>query len=124
MRNCMTIGVTKELKNHEYRVGLTPDNVSMFTVKGRTVYVEARTGEGARFSDGEYGAAGAQVMLLDINLNKPAYLENHALLHWQYARRRAAHVYHRAVQHNGSVRHGNRRAGLGEGMSGGPQPCA
>ncbi|MBE5759320.1 MAG: alanine dehydrogenase [Clostridiales bacterium] len=55
----MIIGTTKELKNHEYRVGLTPDNVSAFTGKGHTVYVEKGAGEGAGFSDEEYKEAGA-----------------------------------------------------------------
>ena len=55
----MIIGTTKELKNHEYRVGLTPDNVSDYVAKGHTVYVETHAGEGANFSDEEYAAAGA-----------------------------------------------------------------
>ena len=55
----MIIGTTKELKNHEYRVGLTPDNVSDYVAKGHTVYVETHAGKGANFSDEEYAAAGA-----------------------------------------------------------------
>lgn len=62
----MKIGTTRELKNHEYRVGLTPDNVMAFTAKGHTVYVETHAGEGAGFSDEEYKNAGA------IILNTPA----------------------------------------------------
>ena len=58
----MIIGTTKELKNHEYRVGLTPDNVSAFVAKGHTVYVETRAGEGASFPDEEYIAAGATIL--------------------------------------------------------------
>lgn len=58
----MKIGTTKELKNHEYRVGLTPDNVSAFVAKGHTVYVETHAGEGAGFSDEEYAAAGAVIL--------------------------------------------------------------
>ena len=45
----MIIGTTKELKNREYRVELTPDNIAAFTSKGHTVYVEALAGEGAGF---------------------------------------------------------------------------
>ena len=60
----MKIGTTRELKNHEYRVGLTPDNVSAFVAKGHTVYVETHAGEGAGFSDDDYVAAGAQILLL------------------------------------------------------------
>lgn len=58
----MIIGTTKELKNHEYRVGLTPDNVSDYVAKGHTVYVETHAGEGANFSDDEYAAAGAVII--------------------------------------------------------------
>ena len=58
----MKIGVTKELKNHEYRVGMTPDNVSAFVAKGHTVYIETQAGEGAGFSDADYKNAGAQVL--------------------------------------------------------------
>ena len=57
----MIIGTTKELKNHEYRVGLTPDNVSDYVAKEHTVYVETHAGEGANFSDEEYAAAGAVI---------------------------------------------------------------
>ena len=42
----MIIGTTKELKNHEYRVGLTPDSVSAFISAGHTVYVETGAGVG------------------------------------------------------------------------------
>ena len=47
----MIIGTTKELKNSEYRVGLTPDNVLGYSKHGHTVYVESGAGEGAGFSD-------------------------------------------------------------------------
>ncbi len=50
----MRIGTTKELKNHEYRVGLTPDNVQMLTAGGHEVFVEAHAGDGANFTDEEY----------------------------------------------------------------------
>ncbi len=58
----MIIGTTKELKNHEYRVGLTPDNVSAFVGKGHTVYVETGAGVGAGFADEDYKAAGATIL--------------------------------------------------------------
>ena len=58
----MIIGTTKELKNHEYRVGLTPDNILSFVMHGHQVYVETRAGEGAGFSDDAYRAAGAVVL--------------------------------------------------------------
>ena len=50
----MIIGTTKELKNHEYRVGLTPDNVADYIRHGHTVLIETGAGEGAGFSDEEY----------------------------------------------------------------------
>lgn len=58
----MRIGTTKELKNHEYRVGLTPDNVMAYVSNGHEVYVEKAAGIGAGFSDAEYEAAGAVIL--------------------------------------------------------------
>lgn len=58
----MIIGTTKELKNHEYRVGLTPDNVFAFVQKGHTVLVETGAGVGAGFEDEAYAAAGAELI--------------------------------------------------------------
>ena len=58
----MIIGTTKELKNHEYRVGLTPDSVSAFISAGHTVYVETGAGVGAGFEDSEYISAGAKIL--------------------------------------------------------------
>ncbi len=58
----MKIGVTKELKNHEYRVGLTPDNVQELVNAGNEVFVETHAGEGASFSDEEYIAGGATIL--------------------------------------------------------------
>lgn len=58
----MIIGTTKELKNHEYRVGLTPGNIASFVARGHKVYVETRAGEGAGFRDEEYRQYGAEVL--------------------------------------------------------------
>ncbi len=58
----MKVGTTKELKNHEYRVGLTPDNVLAYVAEGNTVYVETGAGVGAGFSDEEYKEAGAVIL--------------------------------------------------------------
>ena len=55
----MKVGTTKELKNHEYRVGLTPDNVLAYVSRGHEVFVETGAGEGAGFTDEEYKEAGA-----------------------------------------------------------------
>ena len=57
----MIIGTTKELKNHEYRVGLTPDNVMTYVAMGHKVFIETNAGYGAGFYDEEYAAAGATI---------------------------------------------------------------
>ncbi len=58
----MKIGTTKELKNHEYRVGLTPDNVLAYVRHGHEVFVETGAGVGAGFEDKEYVEAGAKIL--------------------------------------------------------------
>lgn len=57
----MKIGCVKEIKPHEYRVGMTPDNVHEYIAHGHTVVIETKAGEGSGFSDDEYLAAGAQI---------------------------------------------------------------
>jgi alanine dehydrogenase len=57
----MKIGTVKELKNHEYRVGITPDNVLSYTKSGHQVFVESGAGEMASFSDDEYRLSGAAI---------------------------------------------------------------
>ncbi len=59
----MIIGTTKELKNHEYRVGITPDNVKSFVKDGHTVLVETNAGKAAGFVDAMYKEAGAQIVM-------------------------------------------------------------
>ena len=58
----MIIGTTRELKNHEYRVGLTPDNVLSYVNDGHTVFVETNAGLGAGFTDQMYMDAGAIIL--------------------------------------------------------------
>ena len=57
----MLIGVPKEIKNHEYRVGLTPDSVRELVAHGHRVTVETQAGAGIGCSDENYRAAGAHV---------------------------------------------------------------
>lgn len=57
----MRIGVPKEIKIHEYRVGLTPDAAARLTREGHRVLVETGAGMGAGFDDAEYTAAGAEI---------------------------------------------------------------
>lgn len=59
----MIIGTTKELKNHEYRVGITPDNAKVFVKDGHTVLVETGAGLGAGFTDEMYIEAGALIKM-------------------------------------------------------------
>ncbi len=55
----MKIGLIKEIKVHEYRVGLTPDCVASYVRAGHSVLVEKSAGVGAGFSDEEYIQKGA-----------------------------------------------------------------
>jgi alanine dehydrogenase len=58
----MLIGVPKEIKADEYRVGLVPATIKELTAKSHQVLVETRAGEGAGISDEEFTAAGAQII--------------------------------------------------------------
>lgn len=55
----MKIGSVKEIKNNEFRVGLTPDNVRAYVSAGHEVLIEKGAGIGSGFTDGEYIEAGA-----------------------------------------------------------------
>ncbi len=57
----MLIGVPKEIKNHEYRVGLTPESVAELVQDGQEVIVETKAGEGIGAYDSDYEAAGAKI---------------------------------------------------------------
>ncbi len=58
----MKIGCVKEIKNNEYRVGLTPDNVRSYIDAGHHVYIEKGAGTGSGFVDNEYVDAGASLL--------------------------------------------------------------
>jgi alanine dehydrogenase len=58
----MRVGCPKEIKNHEYRVGLTPGAVREYVAHGHTVIVESGAGLGIGADDGAYAAAGAKVV--------------------------------------------------------------
>lgn len=58
----MIIGVPRELKDHEYRVALTPRSVSSLVMSGSKVVVETQAGAKSGFSDDDYSAAGAAVV--------------------------------------------------------------
>ena len=57
----MKIGVPKEIKNHEYRVGLTPASVRELTSRGHKVLVQTNAGAAIGLSNEEYLAAGAEL---------------------------------------------------------------
>ena len=58
----MKIGCVKEIKNNEFRVGLTPDNVKSYVARGHHVYMEKGAGVGSGFTDNEYVDAGASLI--------------------------------------------------------------
>ena len=58
----MKVGVPKEIKNNENRVGMTPSGVAELVRRGHTVYVQHTAGEGSGFSDEQYQAVGAQIL--------------------------------------------------------------
>lgn len=58
----MNIGIPKEIKDHEYRVSLTPAGVDALTRKGNKVYVEKGAGEESGFTDQAYFSAGAYLV--------------------------------------------------------------
>lgn len=57
----MKIGVPKEIKIHEYRVGVVPTNVRELVAEGHELLVETEAGAGVGFSDADYEAAGATI---------------------------------------------------------------
>lgn len=58
----MKISVPKEIKNHEYRVGMVPNSVAELVHLGHEVFVETQAGAGIGFSDADYIAAGATIL--------------------------------------------------------------
>jgi len=58
----MRIGVPTEIKDNEYRVGMTPAGAAVLTTDGHEVCVQSGAGNGSGFSDDEYRAAGAKIL--------------------------------------------------------------
>ena len=58
----MKVGVPKEVKNHEYRVAITPIGVHELTAHGHEVVIERGAGVGSQIDDTEYVAAGARIL--------------------------------------------------------------
>ena len=58
----MIIGVPKEIKDHEYRVGVTPSLVSLLVEDGHEVLVQTKAGEKIGFCDESFAAKGAKIV--------------------------------------------------------------
>ena len=70
----MVIGVPKEVKDHEFRVALTPSAVRHLVSLGKDVLVEQGAGEGSGFLDKEYQTAGARIVASNQQVFKDAEL--------------------------------------------------
>src|SRR3954453_20916533 len=58
----MKVGIPREVKNHEYRVAITPSGVHELVRAGHQVFVELGAGSGSSISDADYVAAGATIL--------------------------------------------------------------
>ena len=58
----MKVGIPKELKNHEYRVAITPSGVNELVRSGHQVFVERDAGAGSAIPDADFVAAGARIL--------------------------------------------------------------
>ncbi|MFN7660717.1 MAG: alanine dehydrogenase, partial [Dolichospermum sp.] len=58
----MDIGVPKETKDQEFRVGLSPSSVRVLRENGHHIFVESQAGNGAGFTDKDYSNAGAEIV--------------------------------------------------------------
>ncbi len=58
----MLVGVPKEIKNHEYRVGLTPESAREYIAAGHEVMIESGAGRGISKTDADYRAIGARIV--------------------------------------------------------------
>jgi alanine dehydrogenase len=58
----MKVGTVKEIKKHEYRVGMTPNAAEAYKNAGHTVIVEKGAGEGSGYTDDRYVTAGAKIL--------------------------------------------------------------
>ncbi|MGZ6253394.1 MAG: alanine dehydrogenase [Candidatus Binataceae bacterium] len=70
----MRVGVPKEVKDNEYRVGLIPSTIAELTARGHEVIVETGAGAGAGFSDEDYKKSGAEITASAVDLFERAEL--------------------------------------------------
>ena len=73
----MRIGVPKEIKVHEYRVGLTPASVAELTAHGHELFIETNAGNGIDCPDKAFEKAGAKI-LPDAVVDAAVYLSANA----------------------------------------------
>jgi alanine dehydrogenase len=66
----MEIGVPKEFKDQEFRVGLSPSSVRVLRENGHSIFVETQAGSGAGFTDEDYQAAGAEIVSTEAAWNR------------------------------------------------------
>ena len=57
----MIVGVPKEIKNNEFRVGMTPSGVNSFINNGHTVLIQKDAGLGSGYKDSDYSCIGAEI---------------------------------------------------------------
>ena len=69
----MIIGIPREIKEHEYRVGISPSGVRELKKEGRRIILEKSAGRGSGFSDEDYRKAGAEV---EIHIFRQALVES------------------------------------------------
>lgn len=63
LKRCiMKIGCPKEIKNHEYRVAITPEMVGVFKANGHSVFIQKGAGNAIGYRDGQYEAQGAYLV--------------------------------------------------------------
>ena len=58
----MIVGCVKEIKNNEFRVGITPDNARAYVNSGHEVLIQKDAGIGSGFSNEDYAKAGAKIL--------------------------------------------------------------
>src|SRR6202012_1168942 len=58
----MKVGIPREVKNHEYRVAITPAGVHELVRDGHEVYLEGDAGAGARIPEADFAAAGGHIL--------------------------------------------------------------
>ena len=58
----MIIGCVTEIKKHEFRAGITPENVKEYSSRGHTVYIQSGAGNGSSFNDHDYTNMGATIL--------------------------------------------------------------